>query len=351
MPFEAETSSAAAPRRLRIASYALEGPGREAQAFASHAPVAYRSGVRQRSSITVIAVTALIASLTALSAIGLLANVFNSRRIASGDTATPILTSSSSTLGIVQFTPSGTQAQFLALMKDMTIDAIEMQSGTYRGWHLFFDVDRTARPLVIRPAAGATVVFDDAGGRTADGLFYPGWTSYTSNITFQGPFQITNYVIGQTGLVSTAWAANLAFNGFTVRGTTAPTTNGQTAWAVYVSSDGAHRGTNLTFNDWNVDNTSSAAGHEVNGLQLYHTPQAVGVTALRWRIAGSNSAMTLYGDATGIDVEYWTITNSDYAVKSDGIAAGVLRNNTATGSTYAPIIQSPLVDGGGNAWH
>jgi len=269
-------------------------------------------------------------------------------------TPSPTPTPTVSAQKIAQFGNWGTPAQFLALMKDMSIDVIEMAAGTYFGWHLFFDVDRTARPLTVRPAAGATVIFDDSGGETSDGLFYPGWSSYTSNITFQGPFQVTNYVIGQTGLVSTAWVANLTFNRFVVKGTTAPTTNGQTAWAVYVSSDGTHRGSNLTFNDWNVDNSQS--GHKVSGLQIYHTPQAVGISALRWTVTGGFWGIVGRGDATAVVIDGWTIGNTVYPFDSDSGEsgrgpAGTVSNMTSTGSANAPIITSPMVDGGGNSWN
>jgi hypothetical protein len=263
-----------------------------------------------------------------------------------GATTTPTPTDTHSPQKIVQFGPSGTQAQFVALMRDMTIDVIEMQSGTYRGWHLRFDVDRSARRLTVRPAPGATVIFDDAGGRTYGGLFYAGWSGYTSNIAFQGPFRITNYTIGETGLVSTAWVANLTFNDFTVRGTTAPTTNGQTAWAVYVSSDGTHRGRNLTFNDWNVD--SSGSDHKVSGLQLYHTPQAAGVTALRWTMTGGHWGFVGRFDATDVEVAGWTISDCVIAFDSQG-PAGIVRNMRAS-TSGPPIIKSPMVDGGGNVW-
>ncbi len=46
---------------------------------------------------------------------------------------------------VVEFPLSGSQSQFVALMKDMSIDVIEMDPGTYHGWHLF--IDSTARPV------------------------------------------------------------------------------------------------------------------------------------------------------------------------------------------------------------
>jgi len=233
-------------------------------------------------------------------------------------------------------------------MKNMSIDVIEMQPGTYRGWHLFFSIDRTARPLTIRPAAGGTVTFDDAGGTTHDGLFYPGWGGYTSHITFQGPFRITNYNIGDTGVIATAWAVDLTFDGFSVSGTLAGSaTNAQNAHVVYISSDGSHRGGNLTFDDWTVNNTAS--NHRVSALQLYHTPQVHGLTALHWTVTGGYWGFVGRGDATGVDIEGWTISGtSGPAFDSEG-PAGIVKNIHASNSG-APEILAPMVNGGGNVW-
>jgi hypothetical protein len=246
---------------------------------------------------------------------------------------------------IVQFGTSGTQSQFLALMKNMSIDVIEMAPGTYRNWHIEINIDRTARPLTIRPARG-TVTFDGAGSSSHEGLITAGWSGYTSHITFDGPFQITNYKIGQTGLIITDWASYLTFNGFTVRGTTAPSTNGLTAWAVYVSSDGSHHGSHLTFDYWNVDN--SASSHKVSGLQLYHTPQATGVTALHWKVTGGYWGFVGRGNATGVKIEGWTISHCVVSFDSNG-PAGIVKDMHAS-TSGAPTIRKPMVDGGGNVW-
>ncbi|HEY5473083.1 MAG TPA: hypothetical protein VIK32_07825, partial [Candidatus Limnocylindrales bacterium] len=277
-------------------------------------------------------------------------------------TPTPTRAPTLSGKKVVQFGPSGTQAQFVSLMKDMTVDVIELEAGTYKGWHIGgsgqprFHVTRAARPLLVRPAPGAAVVWDDTGGTSGDAWFYVGsWnvaSHVTDYITFDpagtgGSFTIQNYALGQQGLVSTGWVDHVAFNGFHTRGITgvAP---GWLSWQVYVSSDGVNRGSNVTFNDWDV---AASADRYVGGLQTFHNPQARNVTALRWKIDGAKSAITLEGDVTGLDVEGWTITNCEYAVTSDGTAAGILRNNEATGSTSPPIIREPLIDAGGNTWH
>jgi len=231
-------------------------------------------------------------------------------------------------------------------MKNMSVDVIEIAPGTYRGWHLWFDIDRTARPLTIRPAGG-TVIFDGAGSSSHQGLFYPGWYHYTSHITFQGPFTVENYALGDTGLVSTAWVSHVAFNGFHTSGITG-LAGGQLSWTVYVSSDGVHSGSNITFDDWTV---GPSANRNVGGLATYHNPNAHGLTALRWTISGASSAIATWGTASGIDIEDWTITGCKYAVSTDGVAAGVLKDNTSTGSTYSVILLSPMVNGPGNSWH
>jgi hypothetical protein len=245
------------------------------------------------------------------------------------------------------------------LLGDQTADVIEMAAGTYRGWHLRFVHSRAKRPLLVRPAPGADVVWDDTGGTSGDALFYVGWgpgfkpaATVTDFITFDpagtgGTFTVQNYHLGEQGLISTAWVDSVAFNGFRTHSIDG-VSPGWLSWHAYVSSDGEHAASNVTFNDWVV---APSDGRVVGGLQTGNEPQASNVTALRWRISGAKSAMTLYGTVTGLRVEDWIISDCEYAVTSDGNSSGVLRGNVSTGSTNEPIIRPPLVDGGGNSWH
>lgn len=262
---------------------------------------------------------------------------------------------------IVPFGP-GTPAQFLALMADMTIDVIEMVAGTYSGWHLFATgVDRTARPLLVRPAPGAAVIWDGAdgvvpGGSVSSGLFYFGWTDKAAYITFDpaetgGSFRIQNYRIADTGLVATAWVEHFTMNAFTVRGCTAPATNGWTAHCVYVSSDGVHRGANVTFNDWDV---ATGDGLFNPDLEVSHTPGCAGVTAYRWKCDGTAATHSRMGfacgfDSTGILVDGFTFTNLLTPCNASDTCTGTVRNCTASGCG-APSFGPPLTDGGGNSW-
>jgi hypothetical protein len=54
-------------------------------------------------------------------------------------------------------------------------------------------------------------------------------------------------------------------------------------------------------------------------------------------------------DATAVDIEGWTISGTDGPSFDCEGPSGVVRNMHATGSG-APIIESPMVDGGGNVW-
>lgn len=252
-----------------------------------------------------------------------------------------------STPRVVTFPSSGTPAQFGALVQDMTIDVIEIQSGTYRAWHMLIDVDRSARPLTVRPTPGAAVTWDGAGDGSSAGLFAFGSKGLTSDLTFVGPFTVQNYTLGSTGLVWTGYVRNLTLNGFVVRNITAAAeVNRHNAHVLYVSSDGTHRGTKIVANDWDVDLTASA--HRVSGLHMYHAPPAVGVTALRWKVSGGYWGFVGRFDAADVTIDGWTITDCTVPFDSEG-PAGVVRNVRATRSG-APIIRAPMQDGGGNSW-
>lgn len=96
-------------------------------------------------------------------------------------TAAPTLTRPAATAErseIVTFGPTGTAAALVVLMIDMTVDVIEVAAGTYSGWHLggsgepVFAFSRKARPLLVRPAPGAAVIWDGSGVPQGDGWFY-----------------------------------------------------------------------------------------------------------------------------------------------------------------------------------
>jgi hypothetical protein len=239
----------------------------------------------------------------------------------------------------------------------MTVDVIEMAGGTYSGWHVQINVDRSSRPLTIRPQPNAAVVWDDTGGVTLSGLFYFGAASRTGHITIDaagtgGSFRIQNYTITDTGLVWTGYVDNFAMNGVTVRNCANPASlyNGH---CVYVSSDGVHRGYAITFNDWNA----VSGDGRINNFQVSHTPGANLVTARRWVTDGGYFGATIGFDATTVLIDGWTMAHHTTPV-SVGTVWELDPPQTPTGSVTnchatncgQPLITAPFIDGGGNVW-
>jgi hypothetical protein len=255
---------------------------------------------------------------------------------------------------IASFPTSGsTVAAFQALVANMNIDTIEIANGTYPWTDCNLNVDRSARPLLVRPAAGATVTFDGTGLGSGDGVFYPGWSGgYGSYMTFAGlvggvqKFVIQNYNIGQTGLIHSGYISHCEFSGFKVR-TCTGAAGGMTSHCLYISSDGTHAADHVTANDWNVQ--PDVTNRTLTALQLYHPPQVNTFTALRWNASYVHWGFVGRYSATAVDIESWTIDHAVIPFDSQG-PAGTVKNMTSTNSDNAPIINSPMVDGGGNSW-
>lgn len=287
------------------------------------------------------------------------------------------------------FTAGQSGSSFATALADQSIDVLELGPGINNDYSVWFGITRT-RPLLVCPAnsaisaaranawiggkaawaawkatqpprtlTGAQVVFHSTGPH-GDGVFYPGWGGVlTSHITIDavgGGIAFTNYTLSQTGLVSTAWVLDFEVSGIVTHGITAPSTNGQTAWNTYASSDGiaAHNGKDVRFNDWEIHLEDDPAG-KVNGHQVYHADgyMVAGYTNLRTRITALASARPMWGfvleyDATGVLVADGTVTNCQLPFDSRG-PAGIVRNMSATGCG-SPIIRAPMVDGGGNSW-
>ena len=249
---------------------------------------------------------------------------------------------------------SGTAAQLVALMADMTVDVIEIAAGTYPKWSVIINVARpTSRPLLVRPAAGGAVIFDGTGmGGTPP--FYVGWNSLASYITVDaagtgGSFTIANYSIAAIGLVDAKYTDHVTFNGLIVRNCSgAP----RTSHCLYVESDGTHRSKSFTANGWDVVGPSN---RYLNGVQTFHSPSVDGLTLHGWTVSNLHRAGYIDADATGIDIDGWTIANCDATFDAAETAAGVIKNCHATnsgstvfGSGY--LTDRALVDGGGNTW-
>lgn len=262
-------------------------------------------------------------------------------------------------------TSASTSADFAAAIADMSLDVIEFAAGTYSGWHTYVRQSRAARPLTIRPVAGAAVVFEDSAG-SAGGA---GWLYLGANVGLPGvPTEATDYItidcayaggsitvqdydIGATGVIYTGWIDQITINDLVVRDITG-VAGGTTSHCLYVSSDDVHPSGTIVANRWDV---GPFAGRKVNGLQTYHAPSVSGLQAHGWIVEGCHRAAYLWADATGIDVDGWTITDCDATFDVNEDSAGTIRNSTATGSGSTAQgagywVNEDVTDAGGNSW-
>jgi hypothetical protein len=234
-----------------------------------------------------------------------------------------------------------TAAQFVAAAQDNSTDVLELAGGVYRPGIIRLNVDRT-RPLLIRPKAGASVVF--AGGNRP--AFYIGLGGVAGNITITG-LVFDGFRMGPDGIVWLGNCHNITVSNMVVRNS-----SGQAgySWALYVSTDGGVGPSNVVANNWVVDGGARTLG----GLAIGHSPAARGVTANGWHVTNASYAIYSNTTATGVSINGWTVDSSGlttFAYLSVVLAqtGGTIRNVHATNSG-GPEIVAPMVDGGGNTW-
>jgi len=206
---------------------------------------------------------------------------------------------------VVSFTPSQTSSAFLTLLADESVDVIEMAAGTYHLYTIQIDIDRT-RCVVVRPAAGATVIF--SGDVTGPGAqFWFGLNSRAGNITMQGLI-FDGYILGQQGIVHTGNCHDITLNDMIVRNSRS---NGMTAqpyhsWAIYMDTIQGLSATNFTANRWTIE----ASARQMSALQVYGGSH---VTASGWVVAHAYLAVYASSDRgplTDLILDDWTITDT-----------------------------------------
>jgi hypothetical protein len=252
---------------------------------------------------------------------------------------------------VVSFTPSQASSDFLTLLKDESIDVIELE-GTYRLPYMIINIDRT-RPVVVRPVAGATVVMSGAnyGGEPQ---FYFGRGGKAGNITMQG-FIFDGFVLSQTGIIHVFNAHDVTLNDMVVRNSRA---NGTTAlprhaWALYLSSNATVRPVNITANRWIIDGSA----RQMSALQVYGGSN---VTATDWSVEHAYYAIYASNEQGPVDnlvLDAWTIddtcpmrSGTDSQAVSFRNASGRFSNMRARASGGLLNVGTPrMTDGGGNS--
>lgn len=247
--------------------------------------------------------------------------------------------------------PTTTVAQFKSAVANTAYDVVEMTAGTYPYRDVRLDYDRSSRPVTIRPAAGATVIFDGTGlGSLIGEVFTIGYNSACRNVVFDGStglFKFQNYNIGQTGLFSLYEWSDFAVKGNIQVRNMSHTPLDTTAWCVYIISGSSGnpqrnvRSQRLELGNWDIicDTTNRSVG----GFQCYQTngygPDHVNIHDCT--INYTKVAFLGWGDATDVNVTNVTADNNDKSVSIQNTIAGVMTNFVATNSVQASFRASP----------
>jgi hypothetical protein len=245
----------------------------------------------------------------------------------------------------VKFGPSATASQLLAAIADNSVDVLELSAGTYSPGRVSVNVDRT-RPVVVRPAAGATVIWK--GDSSGAGAFLFGLSGRAGRVTLDGLI-FDGFNLSDTGVIWVGNAHDLALNHITVRNSTG---RAAYSWALYLSSAGGVGPSNIVANDWVV---AGAGTRSLSAMTSEHTPNARGATMHRWNVKNVSLAVWAGSDATGLDFADWTIDNAGWAAHANDAVyfqnvKGSFKNMHLTNSGPLKNVSSTMTDLGGNTW-
>jgi hypothetical protein len=252
---------------------------------------------------------------------------------------------------IVSFTPRQNGKTFLSLLKDESIDVIEL-NGTYHLPYVIINVDRV-RPVVVRPAAGATVVLSGTTIGT-DPQFSFGFGDRAGNITMQG-FIFDGFTLGQQGIIQALDCHDITLNDMVVRNSRGDSRYAEPyqVWAVYLDATVTVFPTNFTASHWTVDGSNQ----QMSALTVCGGNH---ITAADWSV--SNAYYAIYasgnrGPLTDFVLDGWEIDNTGAAAwKCRWVSvaiensSGQFSNMHATASGVLLNMGKPkMIDGGGNS--
>jgi hypothetical protein len=262
-------------------------------------------------------------------------------------TSTPAPTPTPTPSGPVVKTygPTLTAATLQSAAANMSIDVIELTSGTYHlGDAVYFDVDRTSRPLTIRPASGATVTFTGSGDATASGQFYFGLHTKTRWITMTG-FTFDSYLLAQAGIFEVRQSDHVTIDDMTIRNITRYTAYSDKAyktWACYISVSNS----NFSADGW----TMIGSGRNWSGIQIDSGTSASSIHLTNMSVNHLDYAFYEDVPTTDLLLDGWSINDtgeSDVSV-SFHLAHGIYKNLHGTASYGVHVNSSWMISGGGN---
>jgi hypothetical protein len=256
-------------------------------------------------------------------------------------------------------TSSDTKATFLARVADMSLDAIELAAGPYSWQDVRINVDRTARPLTIRPVAGAVVNF--VGPATTSGkLFILGSTSLAKYVTFDGSpgaMVFRDFALAQSGVFEPMGTDHCTFKSLTFQNIArdaAYSDQPYKSWCFYISGAGAGGNDHLLID--NCAFKAPAASRGISAIQIASSGSHGEITITNVTEM-TNYDYALYAERpiSALTLDAWTMTNTGNHPTPASIrftaasVNGTYRNIHATSSD--PLVNAStgtMANGGGN---
>ncbi len=287
---------------------------------------------------------------------------------AAGNAATPgtgTITFSASTIATIS--PTATKTQLLTAIANLSYDVIEITSGTTTWQDVHIDVDRTANPLTIRPALGATVNF--VGPATTTGIILSfGHVSMAKHITLDGRpggtgtgsgLIFRDIALAQSGVIEVRGSDYLTFRNLTFQNLTrdlaVPGTAEYKSYCFYISGAGAGNNDNLVL-DYCWFKAPSVY-RDVSCLQIASSGSHGNVTM------SNVQEMTNYHYGLSVDVpvsnlvlENWVMTDTGRTASASSIRIFPVTVNGSYTNIDATLSEplrddgtGTFTDGGGNS--
>lgn len=255
---------------------------------------------------------------------------------AAGNAATPgtgSITIQATTVATIS--PSASKSQLLTAIANLSYDVIEVTSGTTTWQDVQINVDRTANPLTIRPALGATVTC--VGPATSSGqIFGYGQTVMTRHITFDGRpggtgtgsgWIFDGIALAQSGIFEPRGATDCTWKYLTfqnlARDYAVSGTAAYKSYCFYISAAGAGNCDNLV-----IDNCwfkAPAVYRDISCLQIASTGShgTISITNVR--------EMTNYHYGLSVDVPVSNLVLANWVMTDTG------RTSSASSIRFFPV--------------
>ena len=274
---------------------------------------------------------------------------------------------------VAPLTSANTSAQFLTKCADMTIDAIELAAGNYTWQNVILGasaaLDRTSRPLTVRPAVGATVNF--VGPASSTGIIFQIGSSSTNKVqyvTFDGRDKngggamiFKDFAIASSGVFEPRSSDHCTFQYLTFTNLArdhAFAPNPYNSWCFYMSGSGGGSNDHLLIDRCTFN--APAVSRDIACMQIASSGSH-GTITITNVLALTNYNYAFYDErpTTSITLDTWTMTNSGNAATPASIRfvgavsiAGSYSNITATSCNPLSDTHSgggTVTNGGGNS--